>query len=127
VRISTGGFIEHVWPLGPDSVYRYTGECHELRFDIVEISSGFITIPTDDWLRLIEQVQRQEMKAKPQVGIQFGAGGATAAAELAAEGMRDPQWAIEQARPLRACACGGDGAARVLKFLFLLQERGIFD
>src|SRR2546428_4975041 len=86
VRISTGGFIEHVLPLGPDSVYPYTGECHELRFEIVEISSGFITIPTDDWLRLIEQVQHQEMKAKPQVGIQFGTGGATAAAELAAEG-----------------------------------------
>ena len=38
------------------------------------------------------------MKAKPEVGVQFGAGGATAAAELKAEGVRDPEWAISQAR-----------------------------
>jgi phosphosulfolactate synthase (CoM biosynthesis protein A) len=31
------------------------------------------------------------------VGIQFGAGGATAATELTAEGTRDPSWAIHQA------------------------------
>jgi phosphosulfolactate synthase (CoM biosynthesis protein A) len=38
------------------------------------------------------------MKPKPEVGIQFGAGGATAAAELESEGTRDPGWAIAQAR-----------------------------
>jgi hypothetical protein len=32
------------------------------------------------------------------VGIQFGAGGATPAAQLHAEGTHDPQWAIRQAR-----------------------------
>src|SRR5439155_17016561 len=37
-------------------------------------------------------------KAKPEVGIQFGAGGATTAAELEAEGTRDPKRAIAQAR-----------------------------
>ena len=37
------------------------------------------------------------MKAKPEVGIQFGAG-ASAAAELEAEGTRDAEWAILQAR-----------------------------
>jgi phosphosulfolactate synthase (CoM biosynthesis protein A) len=37
------------------------------------------------------------LKPKPEVGIQFGAGGATAAAELQAEGTRDPDWAIAQA------------------------------
>jgi len=69
-----------------------------LGFDIVEISSGFITMPTDDFLRLVEEVHKAGVKAKPEVGIQFGAGGASAAAELQAEGTRDPQWAIEQAR-----------------------------
>jgi phosphosulfolactate synthase (CoM biosynthesis protein A) len=34
------------------------------------------------------------------VGIQFGAGGATAAEELEAEGTRDPEWAILQAKRL---------------------------
>ncbi len=98
VLVSTGGFIEHVLTLGPQAVDQYIMECKQIGFDIVEISSGFISIPTDDWLRLIEKVQKAGLKAKPEVGIQFGAGGATAVAELAAEGTRDPEWAIHQAR-----------------------------
>lgn len=98
VTVSTGGFIERVVTEGADAVARYIEECKRLGFDIIEISSGFITIPTDDWLRLVEKVQRSGLKAKPEVGIQFGAGGATASAELAAEGTRDPEWAIIQAK-----------------------------
>lgn len=98
VAVSTGGFIEHVLTQGHDAVDLYIRECKALGFDIIEISCGFIVIPTDDWLRLIDKVQRAGMKAKPEVGIQFGAGGATAAAELEAEGTRDPEWAIQQAR-----------------------------
>jgi phosphosulfolactate synthase (CoM biosynthesis protein A) len=98
VMVSTGGFIEHVLTQGAEAVRAYLRECKEIGFDVVEISSGFITIPTDDWLRLVREVQELGMKAKPEVGIQFGAGGATAAAELQAEGVRDPEWAIEQAR-----------------------------
>ncbi len=98
VLVSTGGFIEHVLTLGNEAVDQYIQECKQIGFDIIEISSGFITIPTDDWLRLVEKVQKAGLKAKPEVGIQFGAGGATAEAELAAEGTRDPQWAILQAQ-----------------------------
>jgi phosphosulfolactate synthase (CoM biosynthesis protein A) len=98
VVVSTGGFIERVLTYGPDAVDHYIRECRELGFDIIEVSSGFITIPADDWLRLIEKVQKAGLKAKPEVGIQFGAGGATAAEELEAEGTRDPEWAIQQAR-----------------------------
>ncbi len=98
VEVSTGGFIERVLTLGPEAVAYYIDECRELGFDIVEISSGFISIPTDDWLRLIERVRKAGLKAKPEVGIQFGAGGATAESELAAEGTRDPEWAIRQAK-----------------------------
>ena len=98
VLVSTGGFLEYVLTQGPQAVHRYIEECKELGFDIIEISSGFITIPTDDWLRLVEKVQEAGFKAKPEVGIQFGAGGASAAAELQAEGTRDPSWAIAQAR-----------------------------
>jgi (2R)-phospho-3-sulfolactate synthase (ComA) len=47
---------------------------------------------------LIELVRRSGLKAKPEVGIQFGAGGATAAAELQTEGTHDPNWAITQAK-----------------------------
>lgn len=98
VKVSTGGFIERVLTYGPQAVSRYIEECKALGFDIVEISSGFITIPMDDWLRLVERVRKAGLLPKPEVGIQFGAGGATSAEELEAEGTRDPQWAIEQAR-----------------------------
>ncbi len=98
VLVSTGGFIEHVLTQGPEAVKLYIEECRTAGFDILEISSGFITIPTDDWLRLIERAQKAGLKAKPEVGIQFGAGGATSAGELEAEGTRDPEWAINQAK-----------------------------
>ena len=98
VLVSTGGFMEYVLTQGPDAVDKYVQECKELGFDIIEISTGFITIPTDDWLRLIEKVQQAGLKAKPEVGIQFGAGGATAAAQLESEGTLDPGWAIQQAQ-----------------------------
>ena len=98
VQVSTGGFLEHVLTQGSEAVQRYIQECRNVGFDILEISCGFITIPTDDWLRLIEHVQRAGLKAKPEVGIQFGAGGATVAAELAAEGTRDVGWTIAQAK-----------------------------
>lgn len=98
VFVSTGGFIEYVLTQGSDAVTRYIDECKTLGFDIVEVSSGFITIPTDDWLRLVEKVHEAGLKAKPEVGIQFGAGGATSAEELEAEGTRDVGWAISQAK-----------------------------
>ena len=98
VFVSTGGFIERVLAQGGEAVRQYVKECKKLGFDIVEISAGFVSIPTDDWLRLIEVVRKSGLKAKPEVGIQFGAGGATAAEELRAEGTRDPSWAIAQAK-----------------------------
>ncbi len=98
VLVDTGGFMEHVLTQGREAVDRYIGECKNLGFDIIEISAGFITIPTDDWLRLVEKVKKAGLKPKPEVGIQFGAGGASAAEELEAEGTRDPEWAILQAK-----------------------------
>jgi phosphosulfolactate synthase (CoM biosynthesis protein A) len=69
VLVSTGGFIETVLAQGPGAVRRYLDECKELGFDIVEVSSGFITVPPDDLLRLVERVQEAGLKAKPEVGI----------------------------------------------------------
>ncbi len=98
VLVSTGGFIEYVVTQGPNAVDQYISECKEVGFDIIEVSSGFITLPPDDWMRLIERVQHAGMKAKPEVGIQFGAGGATRVEELEAEGTRDPAWPIALAK-----------------------------
>jgi phosphosulfolactate synthase (CoM biosynthesis protein A) len=115
VLVSTGGFIEHVLTQGPEAVRRYVHECKRLGFDIVEISAGFLTIPIDDWLRLVELVQKSGLKAKPEIGIQFGAGGATSASELAAEGTRDVAWAIAQAK--RFLAAGA--------YLIMIESEGI--
>jgi phosphosulfolactate synthase (CoM biosynthesis protein A) len=98
VLVSTGGFIEHVLTQGSEAVHRYLGECRDLGFDVVEVSSGFITVPADDFVRLVERVQKTGLKAKAEVGIQFGAGGASAAAELEAEGTRDADTAVALAR-----------------------------
>jgi len=82
VLVSTGGFIERVLTQG---------------HDIIEISAGFLSIPTDDWLRLIALARKCGLKAKPEVGIQFGSGGGTNTSELESEGTSDPTWTIAQA------------------------------
>lgn len=89
VEVSTGGFIERVLLQGKPAVDRYIGECRDLGFDIVELSSGFITLPPDDWLGLVGRVQKSGLKAKPELGIQFGAGGASTPAELESGGTRN--------------------------------------
>lgn len=98
VEVSTGGFLEYVLAQRGDAVARYLEECRELGFDIVEISSGFITLPADDLVALTKAVRAAGLKAKPEVGIQFGAGGASTIEALEAEGMRDVGQAIELAK-----------------------------
>jgi len=98
VLVSTGGFIEHVLTQGPSAVGQYLDECKRIGFDIVEISSGFISVPHEDLVRLTERVQAAGLKAKPEVGIQFGAGGASRPESLEAEGIGDPAQAIQLAR-----------------------------
>jgi phosphosulfolactate synthase (CoM biosynthesis protein A) len=98
VMVSTGGFIEYVLTQGVEAVDKYIRECKEIGFDIIEISSGFISLPTDDWVRLIERVKKTGLKAKPEVGIQFGAGGASKTEELEAEGTRAVEWLISHAK-----------------------------
>jgi phosphosulfolactate synthase (CoM biosynthesis protein A) len=115
VMVSTGGFIERVLTFGKEAVDRYIEECRNLGFDIVEISSGFITVPVDDLLRLTEKVQKLGLKAKPEVGIQFGAGDASGVEQLEAEGLSDPDWAIGLAK--RHLAAGA--------YMIMIESEGI--
>jgi phosphosulfolactate synthase (CoM biosynthesis protein A) len=115
VLVSTGGFVEYVLTQGADAVDRYVEECARLGFDIIEVSSGFITIPQDDFLRVVERVQRAGLKAKPEVGIQFGAGGATSPEELEQAGVRDVSAAIELAK--RALERGA--------YMIMIESEGI--
>ena len=98
VEVSTGGFLEYVLTQRGDAVERYLDECRELGFDIVEISSGFVTLPVDDLVGLTRTVRGAGLKPKPEVGIQFGAGGASTVEALEAEGTRDVGQAIELAK-----------------------------
>jgi phosphosulfolactate synthase (CoM biosynthesis protein A) len=100
VYVSTGGWIENVVRFGRDAVARYIEEAKTLGFDVIEISAGFISLPIDSFLRLVEMVKKAGLKAKPEVGVQFGAGGATSAAELEAEGTKDVGWLIAQGERL---------------------------
>jgi len=104
--VSTGGWIENVLRFGPDAVERYIAEAKALGFDVIELSTGFISLPTDALLRLIEKVKGAGLKAKPELGIQFGAGGSTTVAELETEGTKDVGWLIGQAE--RALDVGAD-------------------
>jgi phosphosulfolactate synthase (CoM biosynthesis protein A) len=115
VLVSTGGFIEHVLTQGPEATDRYIDEVARMGFDILEISAGFITIPSDDFVRLVERVQQAGLKAKPEVGIQFGAGGATTPEELEQEGTRDPSYAIDLAK-----RCLDAGA-----YMIMIESEGI--
>jgi phosphosulfolactate synthase (CoM biosynthesis protein A) len=98
VEVSTGGFLEYVLTQRGDAVDRYLDECRRLGFDIVEISSGFVTLPVEDLVALTRTVREAGLKPKPEVGIQFGAGGASTVEALEAEGTRDVGQAIELAK-----------------------------
>lgn len=95
VKVSTGGFMETVLTQGPEAVDYYIKECKRVGFDIVEISTGFITMPVDDIVRLVERVQKAGLLAKPEIGIQFGAGGTNTVEQNEAAGIIDPASAIE--------------------------------
>ncbi|KAI8221668.1 hypothetical protein K4K54_007529 [Colletotrichum sp. SAR 10_86] len=77
VYVSTGGWIEHVLTQSAPltAVDRYLETCKRLGFDVIELSTGFLSLPPSDWLRLVERVQSFDLTPKPEIGIQFGAGG----------------------------------------------------
>lgn len=98
VMVSTGGFIEHILERCPEKVDDYLAECRKLGFDIVEISSGFLAMPKDDLVRLTERVIKHGLKAKPEINVQFGAGGTSSVEQLESQGLQDPEQAIREAK-----------------------------
>jgi phosphosulfolactate synthase (CoM biosynthesis protein A) len=115
VRVSTGGFIEHVLARDAHLVEPYLDECAALEFDIVEISRGFITLTDATVLDLVSRVQERALGVHVEVGIQFGAGGATSAHVLREQGTTSAAHAIAVAR--RAVAAGAQ--------LIVLESEGI--
>lgn len=122
VYVSTGGFIERVLASSAGDtkvIGQYLEACKDIgyipipflhssffctnnkyptRFDVLEISSGFLTIPTDDWTSLVKLTKSIGLKPKPEIGILFGAGGDTEGLEN--KGTRDPRWVIEVILPI---------------------------
>ncbi|KAJ3730189.1 2R-phospho-3-sulfolactate synthase [Lentinula raphanica] len=99
--VSTGGFIEKVLSSSNGNravIQKYLETCKNMGFDVLEISSGFLSIPTDDWADLVEMTAKAGLKPKPEVGIQWGAGGDASIAELESAGTRDPKWLIDRAK-----------------------------
>ncbi|TFK38872.1 2R-phospho-3-sulfolactate synthase [Crucibulum laeve] len=117
--VSTGGFIEHVSSssagdkavvekylqackdtgcvCSPSRPFIVDSEITNVNFDVLEISSGFLS---GDWASLAEQTASYGLKPKPEVGIQWGAGGDAAIEELESAGTRDPKWLIDRANTL---------------------------
>lgn len=100
--MSTGGYIERVLATSPSAsqssnVHKYLKTCKDIGFDVLELSSGFLSIPADDWALLVEETRKAGLKPKPEVGIQWGAGGDASVAELESAGTRDPKWLIDRA------------------------------
>lgn len=102
VYVSTGGWMEHILASsGGDTVGavdKYLAKCKDVGFDVIEISTGFLSLPGDDWLRIVNRVQEAGLKPKPELGIQFGAGGDTEAGELESIGTSDPSKVINMAK-----------------------------
>jgi len=113
--ISSGGWIETVLRYGPDAVDAYLTEAKEVGFDVIEISTGFLSMPTSGLLRLVEQVTKAGLKAKPELGIQFGSGGDSTQAELAAEGKKDVGDLVDRAN--QALSAGAE--------IIMIESEGI--
>jgi phosphosulfolactate synthase (CoM biosynthesis protein A) len=77
VYVSTGGFVERVIVDGTDAVNQYIKDCKALGFDVVEVSSGLATIPLEDKIAIVKQVQKMGLKPKPEVSMMIGAGAGT--------------------------------------------------
>ena len=97
VLVSTGGFLERALPLGPSVVDRCLDACRTLGFDTIEVSSGFVSAPADDLLTLVQRALDRGFRVKPEVGVQFGAGGGSPTEQLESDGPRSADVAIRAA------------------------------
>lgn len=115
VKVDTGGWMEYVLTQGIEAVNHYISECKRVGFDIIEISTGFLTIPSDDIVRLTKRVQAAGLLAKPEIGIQFGSGGTNTVAQNEAAGLTDIDKAIETGKQ-----CLAAGA-----YMLMIESEGI--
>jgi phosphosulfolactate synthase (CoM biosynthesis protein A) len=97
VLVSTGGFLERALPLGADAVTQCLDGCRALGFDEIEVSAGFVTASMDDLVALARRALDVGFRVKPEIGVQFGAGGSSSMEQLRAEPTRATEDAIRLA------------------------------
>jgi phosphosulfolactate synthase (CoM biosynthesis protein A) len=97
VLVSTGGFLERALPMGAEAVDRCLDACRSLGFDTIEVSAGFVSIPFEDLMTLARRALERGFHVKPEVGIQFGAGGGSSVEQLEAEAPRELDHVIRMA------------------------------
>jgi len=97
VLVSTGGFLERALPLGPAAVERCLDACRAAGFDVIEVSAGFVSVPAEDLVALAQRALDLGFRVKPEIGVQFGAGGGSPAEQLEPEPVRDVEQAIRTA------------------------------
>ncbi|KAH7880093.1 hypothetical protein F5879DRAFT_811755 [Lentinula edodes] len=126
IYVSTSGFIEKVLSSSNGNravIQKYLETCKNMGFDVLEISSGFLSIPTDDWADLVEMTAKAGLKPKPEVGIQWGAGGDASIAELESAGTRDPKWLIDRAKTF--LEAGAYICMSSAFFMIMIESEGI--
>lgn len=103
VYVSTGGWVERILATSNDrtrDVEKYITRCKDLGFDTIEISTGFISLPVTDWAEIVQLVNKAGLKAKPELGIQWGAGGDAEVSELESAGTSDVGGLIDAGKQL---------------------------
>jgi phosphosulfolactate synthase (CoM biosynthesis protein A) len=70
VKVSTGGYIENVLVRDNDKIHEYFQEAERLGFDVVEISSGFLAMGSDNIVRLTEVADGEyDIEPKPEINV----------------------------------------------------------
>jgi len=62
-----GHLLTHRQPVA--TIEKYLQKCKDLGFNVIELSKGFLSLPGEDWIRLVEMVQKHKMEPKPELGI----------------------------------------------------------
>ena len=73
--VSTGGVVKRVLSASGGSrgaLSKYLATCKNVGFDVLELSSCFLSIPTNDCASLVEFTAKHGLKPKPEVGILVG-------------------------------------------------------
>jgi phosphosulfolactate synthase (CoM biosynthesis protein A) len=115
VEVSTGGYLQSLLPRNADLVPSYLDECKRLGFDIVEVDTGMLSISENHFVALVERVVSAGLKAKAEVGVQFGAAGASTPEALAREPRKD---LAGVARLARRCLDAG-------AYMIMLESEGV--